>query len=438
MRRPSAVFIPFVLALAVAAPAAPEEPATQPAGGSSVAMTGAEANRLAAELAPAVEEIRGLKFKRPVPVKVVDDAAARAHFQTRIAKFWPEARLRAEQDVYIDLGLLPPGTDLLDLLFDLLEEQAGGYYDPDSDTFFVLDDMPRSSAPILIVHELTHALDDQHYGIDTLIDPVRTDEDREAALNAVVEGSGSAVMTAFILREMGAGRLSLDTLQEIQKTEAGRAEKVKAAPELLKRALLGPYVLGQAFLFRGSILGAMAGVKPADLDRAFREPPRSTEQILHPEKYWDAGKQDPPRPVGLPDLSQVLGAGWWLAAEGTFGEMGAAILTAREGLDLDSAAIALASGWSNEAAAGWGGDRWQHYRSAERRATLLATRWDTEADAGEFERAVGGRERLTVARQGDAVVIVAGDAGDRAAAVAAVALGVLLPTPPAPAAAAGD
>ena len=156
-------WLPLLLAhvaLSLAPTAPPAAPGKPIATVSS--LTGAQATAMVEELIPRVEEIRGLKFEKPVPVKVVDDAVARDHFKARMKKYWPEAEVRAEETAYAQFGLLPAGTDLEAILFSVLEEQVGGYYDPGSDTFFVLGDMPRSLAPILMVHELTHALDDQH------------------------------------------------------------------------------------------------------------------------------------------------------------------------------------------------------------------------------------------------------------------------------------
>jgi hypothetical protein len=343
-------------------------------------------------------------------VRVVDDAAAKEHFKARLTKFWPEDQVRTEQQAYADLGLVPEGTDLMAVLFDILEEQAGGYYDPESKTFFVLGDMPRATAPILMAHELTHALDDQHFDIDAIIEPLMEQGDRAAAVGAVLEGSGTVVMSLFVVREMTAGRLTAAALTELQDSEAGRAEKLKAAPQILQRALMGPYFLGQAFLMRGSLAGLMTGVPSEDLNRAFREPPVSTEQILHPEKYWDEDALDLPRDVNLGDLSGGLGGGWSLESSGELGELMLAILAGAMPINLSSPAAALPSTWTNEAASGWGGDRWQLYRRGDHRLTLLATLWDSEKDAKEFESALDPARGGWVIRRGDAVVLAAGDA----------------------------
>ena len=392
-----------ILASGTGAPAQEEAPA----------LSREEAGALAAEVAPIVEEIRGAKFKRPVPVEIVDDRAARQHFKSRLQEHWPEAVRRAEETVDAHLGLIPPKTDLEEEVYDVLEEQAGGYYDPDRDTFFVLGDMPRAAAPIIVAHELTHALDDQRYGIDRLLLAAEGDDDRAGALEALIEGSGTVVMTVFIHRQIVAGRLDPKALLAFQETEVGKAERLKASPLFVQRTLIAPYILGMAFLLRGELIRIQTGgITPSDIDRAFSDPPRSTEQILHPEKYWDPARRDLPRAVALPDLSADLAPGWARAGEGNFGELTLALLTGLDPGDPTSPDRALER-WTNAAASGWGGDRWNLYRNGDRAITVLATCWDTTNDAREFQAALALPEGAFVKRKGDVVVVVTGDAADK-------------------------
>lgn len=387
-------------------------------------MTLADAQALAREIAPKVEALRGARFARPVAVKLVDDATARAHFRARIEKFWPAAKISNDQHVYAQLGLIPAGTDLMKVFLDLMEEQAGAYYDPDTDTFYVLTDMPRRTAPLFVSHELTHALDDQLFQIDVLLNKVKDDDDRGTALSAVAEGSATAIMTLFMAQEMQAGRLSYDDLTELQKSEAGRAVRLAAAPPVIQRSLLGPYVLGQAFLLKGNPR-ELTSLQPADIDRVFKDPPASTEQIIHPEKYWEAAKRDAPKTVALPDLAPALGPSWFRAVSGTVGEMILAIVTGVGGVDPASADILAADRWTNAAATGWGGDTYHHYVSGPSRLTVLATLWDTRGDAIEFEKALALRPGLTVSRRAETVVVLAGDAGAEPKAVAEAAFRAL-------------
>ena len=197
------------------------------------------------------------------------------------------------------------------------------------------------------------------------------------------------------------------------------------APAALQRALLAPYLLGQMFLIRGDLGKLLSGPDIADIDRAFRTPPESFEQILHPEKYWDDAHHDSPRPVSLPELAPVLGEGWSVAGAGTLGELDLATLTGSGAIAPDSLQAMSASSWTNDAAAGWGGDRWTLLSKGERSVTVLATVWDTEEDAAEFAAALA--KATTLSRRRDAVVLVSGDAGDRADALAKAVLDSLAP-----------
>jgi len=396
----------------------PPSPAPQGSDGNAASLSKQEAAALAAEVAPIVEELRGAKFLRPVPVEIVDDAAARQHFKNRLQEHWPEEARRAEETVDAHLGLIPPQTDLEEEVFDVLEEQAGGYYDPDRDTFFVLGDMPRAAAPIIVAHELTHALDDQRYGIDRLLAAAEEDDDRSGALEAVVEGSGTVVMTAFIHRQIVAGKLDPKSLLSFQESEVGRAERLKASPLFVQRSLIAPYILGMAFLLRGEMIRIQTGgITPSDLDRAFTDPPVSTEQILHPEKYWDPAQRDLPRALTLPDLSADLGPGWSRRGEGNLGELTLGLLTGVDPGDATSPDRALER-WTNAASSGWGGDRWNLYRNGARAVTVLATSWDTDRDAREFEAGLQLPPGATVRRKGEQVVVVAGDTGEKGRKIA--------------------
>ena len=403
--------------------------AVQPAG----SMTAEEATALAHEVSAKVEQIRGARFTRPVAVRVVDAATARAHFRERLLKFWPPEQVRYDQRVYEQLGLLRPGTDLLKTLLDVLEEQAGAYYDPESDTFFVLKDMPRSTAPILMAHELTHALDDQRFNIDGTLAKLKENDDRATAFTAVVEGTGTVVMSLFMLQEMQAGRLSLEAVTDLQKSEAGQAAKLMAAPPILQRSLIAPYQVGQAFLLHGDPT-QLTSFRPADADRAFKDPPQSTEQIIHSEKYWDPARRDLPRTVNLASLASALGPGWSQVASGTLGELTLAVLTGLGPVNLASTTSARPENWTNRAATGWGGDVYQHYVNGARALTVLAAVWDTEEDAAEFVTALTPLPGRSAFRRGDTTVVLAGDAPTGSEALAnavftALAKGRTLPTP---------
>ena len=385
---------------------------------------------IARRVVPVIEKIRGHAFRRTVPVIVETDSAARIHFAARIDEFQSPAAIHAMEIGYSQLGLLPPETELRRLYLDLLEEQAGGYYDTERDVFVILGDMPAALAPILIAHELTHALDDQWFGIDSTLTAIGPDDDRQAAFDCVVEGSGTLVMSKFIVDAMAAGTLGMSALAEFQQSDAARAERLHAAPAFVQCSLLAPYLAGMSFLLRGDPSALLNDVSAADLDRAFRDPPPTTEQVLHPDQYWKDADAHPARQVPPFDAAAAFGPGWQKEFEGVLGELALAVLTDPDAKGLEALLTAPGASLTNAAAAGWGGDRWWLVRNGAAFATVLGTLWDTPQDAQEFAAALAKHPALHCERQGDAVAVVAGVPAAQARSVARACVRVLHQAPP--------
>jgi len=174
--------------------------------------------------------------------------------------------------------------------------------------------------------------------------------------------------------------------------------------------LLGAYILGANFLARGNVTAVAAGGIPIeDLRKVFTAGPISSEQILHPAKYWDPAQQDLPLPVSLGEVGKRLGDGWQIVDDGEFGELNLGTLI---GLELPSAqdlGTFDPTVWSDPAVAGWGGDRWELWSHSDGRSVvLLSTRWDSKKDAAEFHEALAERS-FAVALKEDRVAIVAGE-----------------------------
>ena len=372
-------------------------------------LTQTEADAEVAKVLPELTQIRGFAFRSRVPVTVIDDAKARAYALARFRRMMPESKIEADELAFRLLGLVPKDTDVLKTLLDVLEEQAGGFYDPGTKSFYLLDDMPKDMTPLLTAHEMTHALEDQRYGLDGRIEKIIDDDDASFALSSLIEGSATLAAAAYVTSGINAG--TLDPARIAAVSEAVPTERLNAMPEALRRQLLGPYVLGMTFLTRGR---PAAGPFPkADVDAAWSRPPRSSEQILHPEKYWDKAQHDDPKRVLFASPSKALGEGWKRAGYGILGEL---TLGSLVGAKTPGGADLAASGfsWTNAAASGWGGDRFEVWTHGDQALCLLATVWDSAKDAAEFEAALpAGRPGLAVKRAGDRVAIVAGAAGER-------------------------
>ncbi|HEX9187678.1 MAG TPA: hypothetical protein VGB87_11425 [Vicinamibacteria bacterium] len=385
----------------------------EPPKGGAVRLTAAQAEALVREVSATVERLRKLRFKAPVAVEVVDGAAARKDFEKDVDD---AARKEAGhvRDAWVHLGLVPEKTDLVAAQLDLAEKDVLGYYETGSKVFRLLDHVAEADVRSVMAHELTHALEDQHYDLGAL-QKTAANEDQAVAIRAVVEGSAMVTTLAIESRQGGIGKAK----EEAAKTSQVQAKRVQGAPTFVQMRLLLPYTLGFSFLLRGRPWDFLRdGVRLEDIEHAYAHPPHSTREILHPEQYW-LGRRDSARPFALADLSRALGPGWSQAVTGSIGELGLTLLTGST-LKTDGFEVLMPTRWITAGATGNAGELYQHHVNGERKATVLVTRWESLQDADEFQRSLRGAGRKLY-RIGANVLVLAGDVGDRGEAVAAEA-----------------
>jgi hypothetical protein len=340
-----------------------------------------------ATIAARVETLRDLRFRsRPVPQNVTPDQARREGLED-LDRSYPEARRRADEEVLKLLGLIEPDVDLRAVSASIFGEGVAGYYDPRSKRLRIVSQMtPDALGETVLAHELTHALEDQRFGLD-----LKEGESDDAALArlALVEGTATLVMQDYLLRYVGAEKALSGLLGSAMQTGP-------ELPPFLQAQLVFPYIGGMQF---AQALRTRAGGSWKLVDLADRlRVPDSTEQVLHPDKWVSV---ETPLPV---PLKVTLGAGWQRSASGTWGEWQTG---------------QLLGGSSEAAAAGWGGDRYELWQrgtcaSAPCRDTdvlVMRWRWDTLRDAREFETAlraapVAVADGATVVGDGDTVTLV--------------------------------
>ena len=279
--------------------------------------------------------------------------------------------LRGLSRLAIAGGLLPEGTDLATLAASFTAASAGATYSPLHKRVLILAgqgaDAPAKDESLLM-HEYVHALQDQHFDLLQLLAARPFNFDRSEAAFAVVEGDAMNVQRR---REQGEAVWSRRALEEIGRSEDARFDEYRKEigaffPPLLTETFIFRYRDGTRFVEAVRRQSGARGV-----DELFRRPPVSSEQILHPDKYF-AGET--PREVTLDEASFAANS-WKLAAATPLGELGV------RGLLLKS----LKTTEATRAAAGWGGDRAYLFERAK--STLLfvwKTRWDTFAEAAEF------------------------------------------------------
>jgi hypothetical protein len=313
-----------------------------------------------------VEALRGLRFLRPVAPQPVSRPEIARQLSTALKQVFPPAKTARRGRAWITIGAIPLGTDLHHAEVDLGTSRIVGFYDYRTQRLeFIGTASPTPYERYVLSHELTHALDDQHFGLGRLDSLVGLCADeRRAAFLALEEGD--AVQTS--VRWVGAN-LSLAEIRQLQQQNRSFPGPPATIPPFVQALFEFPYPNGQAFVQALLDRGGEAAV-----DRAFRTPPQSTEQILHPEKY----PSDVPRVVDVPDLGPKLGTGWTDLDHEDVGEAWLRILLE----------LRLGKAQSEAAAAGWDGGQYRAWSASGRTAVDLDTVWDSVRDGAEFAAAM--------------------------------------------------
>jgi hypothetical protein len=355
-------------------PAAPATSGPAAAAPTTPAPSASATTPAIREVQRAVAELRGLQFRRRVPVTVESPARLAKRLLRVLDEETNETQVRRQGRAMELLGQLPRGTDLPKLLERLQAESVLGFYlpgkPPDKGGLYV-----RSSrgldpyARIILAHELTHAVTDQRYDL-TRADRLAAAggrQDELAAYTGLVEGDATLLMQRYLAERL-TPREQADAAVAVARDGTPMRD---AAPAAVRESMLFPYQEGLRFVQALYQRGGWAAV-----DRAYRDPPRTTEQLLHPERYL--GPRDQPQPVPVPDLSGRLGGGWRPAADTSFGEFDARLLLRGES----------GSAGAGSAAEGWDGGRLRTFQRGNGTALVIRTVWDSRAEAAEFCRAM--------------------------------------------------
>ena len=317
--------------------------------------------------------IRKLAIKRPVPCEVHTKEEVTAFVRDAVKTKIPAAKLRNEEVLYKALGIIPESFAYSQGIIDLYVSQIGGYYDPDKHYFVMAGWLPTMMQPTIAAHELTHALQDQYYNLSKFVDPKNENSDDQLARSSLVEGDATAVMTDYVRGLVGQkgieSDVSVDSLL-LQNVVGSSLTMGGTIPSSLQNILIFPYTSGLRFvhvlLKKGSY---------GEVDKAFKRAPASTEEILHPEKYF-AAKRDFIT-ITNKDIATYIPAGGKIIYQDTLGEFGTSVLLGQFVSDKMSA---------SKAAEGWGGDRAFLIEGAphEKERVVWKMHWDTEKDADEY------------------------------------------------------
>ena len=367
---------------------------------------------LVAAIRAGLARIRGLEFTAAVPASPLSSMEVRARLAHELDETFRPGEIERVTAVEVRLGLLPEGTVLRPIYERLFESQIAAFYDPRAKDLGISTEALGAGGfwigmlstltnhdfvgELLISHELTHALQDQHFGLPTTPEPLADSHgDRLLARRALLEGDATLASFAYV----GGGRLDARTVglvtEQMHGLPAQLAIQYPDIPDGILAPLAFQYDEGTSFAAHAYLQGGWA-----EVNRAQRDPPTSTEQVLHPARYFE--QRDPPVEIALGGTDRLEAAGWRTSVEDTVGELGIRILI---GHGLSPAGAAAA-------ADGWGGDRLRALARGDDLVLVWMTAWEREADAVDFGGALPVvRPDARIERRGARVLVVLGPPG---------------------------
>lgn len=328
--------------------------------------------------------IRALSPLRPIRAQLITPRALDEELREEFARASTSGLYERYSEAMIALGFLPPATDVKEVSRSIYSSGTGGYYDSEEEILRIISRPLFRSEAIEIIgalrgqdpvfgevlsHELAHALVDQHFDLDSFLDDGgETDEDVSLARRAVAEGDAWVVGFLYQGGKLAQYGARLRGLVKRAKSLAPG----EGAPWPLRATFVFPYLQGGLFVDAVLQEGGFAA-----LDAVYRNPPRATSEILHPERYLHGPRVEVRRPI-LQPLYERWDDFHKLLLEDTLGEFQLSLLLGRF----------LKEEEAQAAAEGWSGDRFAVIKGSGAPFVLWATVWEGEAEAEEFFRAM--------------------------------------------------
>jgi hypothetical protein len=341
------------------------------------AATDRDADAIVARALVEASRIRELPVTGVVHGRTLTRTEMATQVEKSIEHELPPEVVASEGDMLVALGVAPPSFDYAKAIVSLMTAELAGYYEPAEKTMYLASDLGPAERQATLSHELVHALQDQHYDLGRLLDYRPDESDVQSALHALAEGDATSAMLDAMLAPRGqkATDLSEQLLGIEVRASAELSVQVQGVPDILKRSLIAPYIEGVELVQQLRRRGGWAAV-----DEAWKHPPTSTEQLLHPEKLL---AHENPEIIDVPPPPRD----------------GPATLVYHDVLGEESSRLMLEE-WlprhaAEEAASHWAGDRLGVFRDGDRVAVLWHLRYDDVAAAtrGEhaFERGAGAQ-----------------------------------------------
>jgi hypothetical protein len=372
MTKRLAFFTLFCLLLAPTFAVARQQSKVPPAPATGATQSQEEFLKAADQVLAQMSRLIDLPILHPLKKSMRTKAQIRAYLVEEDKEDKHPAKRYADKKALEAFGLIPQGFDLDGFMLNLLTEQIAGYYDPKAQEFYIADWIPLSDQRMVMAHELTHALQDQHFHIDPWIRDAKPNDDGQAARQAVLEGSAVVAMLDYEMRGLGSSIRDMPDIGPLTQAMIGDASSspdFAKAPPYIRDSLLFPYLNGAVFTQR--LLKAGDGWP--DFYKVFSRPPVSSQQVMQPSLYLT---DKAPPPVTFPNLGHLLGKHWKLLDENIVGEFGLQEIL-KQYLDAAQA---------KEFTPDWWGDRYAILENKTSKSSLLVfrLRLDSAAHAAQF------------------------------------------------------
>jgi hypothetical protein len=305
-------------------------------------------------------KLRGLQIKGPVRCQVLEPQPYFEKLSTLIKKELPLERLLIEQQLFALLGLIPDSYQYSECIVKAYANQAAAFYSSDDKSFFMPSWIPADDS--VLVHEATHALQDQHFNLSKIDRHPTIVADKVLAIGAMVEGDAMSVESAYISSQGGASQVGVDSVHRID--DLGPC----AFPPALEDLFFFQYEFGGYFAAKIKALGA--GIDP------FHRPPASTREIIYPREYLAARKWSELKVPRMPAAFRSTGAR--LVYSERIGEFIIRLLLKQYMRGSDA----------SQSAKGWSGDRLAVYRSKGSLSVVWEVLFESDQDALSFLQAV--------------------------------------------------
>jgi hypothetical protein len=330
-----------------------------------------------------VEEKRNRSFVLEVKQEFISQDKLKEYMQKKIETLKSQEDFEKERKLLVKLGIIDGNIDYREMVVDLMTHNVAGFYEPKENKMYIVEETASVFSPFLpsevVVHELVHAMQDQYVFLDNFEEDLATSTiDKSLALKSVIEGEATFVSYSIFsdfIKKAGSNSAYKERIEAFDLERFILESQLLAAKSLSQEFkqkgamhyLLFPYINGGTFVKYAFDNGGWQKV-----DTIYKNPPLSTEQIIHPEKYFLV--EDKPLPLAPKNLDFLKNQGFGEISSGVLGEF-----------TLYTLALSfLDELYAKMISSGWGNDNYYLYEKEGKMVLVIDSRWDSPQEAEEF------------------------------------------------------